>query len=136
MAEFFLAEYIAKFTTQNIHVYNVKYLNKWNLSNKNFQALQSDLPIHKLCKIFTGLIDFSKVAGNSHELRKLLANFTNFVKFFLISANIVRFFTASTNFIKVVGESQEIHKVVGKFYQLCKVVQKSYKLHEVHSHFY
>ena len=32
--------------SQNIYVYQLKYLNEWNLIKKNFQALKSDLPIY------------------------------------------------------------------------------------------
>ena len=55
--------------SRNIYVYQLKYLNEWNLK-KNFQALKSDLPIYKLHKVFVGLTDFPEVIGKS----------TNFVK--------------------------------------------------------
>ena len=33
--------------SQNIYVYQLKYLSKWNLNKENFQALKSNLSIYK-----------------------------------------------------------------------------------------
>ena len=60
----------------NIFVYLSKYLKKWNLNKKNFQALKSDLPLYK---VFAGLKDFLKVIGESHELCMFFAAYSNFV---------------------------------------------------------
>ena len=54
----------------NIYVYQLKYLNEWNLIiKKNFQALNSDFPIYKVHKVFAGLMNFAKVIGKSYELK-------------------------------------------------------------------
>ena len=82
MAELFLVEHIAKFT-QNIHVYQVKYLNKRNLNKeKHFQSLKSDFPTYKLYKIFMFLTDFSKVVTIFQKLRKVVSKFYELCKVF------------------------------------------------------
>ena len=69
--------------SQNIYVYQLKYLNEWNLK-KNFQTLKSDLPIYKLHKVFAGLMDFTKVIDESHKLCKFVHSFYKLLKFFLL----------------------------------------------------
>ena len=62
--------------SQNIYVYQLKYLNEWKLNKKkNFQALKSDLPTYKHHIVFARLMDFLKVIGESHELCKLVRSF-------------------------------------------------------------
>ena len=61
--------------SQNIYVYQLKYLNDWNLIKKSFQALKSDLQIYKLHKVFAGLTDFPKVLDESHKLCEVVRSF-------------------------------------------------------------
>ena len=62
--------------SQNIYVYQLKYLNKWNLNKEKLSGkLKSDLPIYKLLKVFAGLTEFPKIIGESHELCRVVRSF-------------------------------------------------------------
>ena len=60
--------------SQNIFVYQLKYLNESNSNIENFQALKSNLPIYKFLK-FVRLTNFPKVIGESHKLCKVVHSF-------------------------------------------------------------
>ena len=87
--------------SQNVYVYQLKYMNEWNLK-ENFQALKSDLPTYKVHKVFAGLTDFVKVIGKPHELLKG--------------------FCESHKLCKVVGKFYQLCKVIRKFYKLFEVL--------------
>ena len=68
--------------SQNIYVYQERYLNEWNL--KNFHVFKSDLRIQKLHKAFAARTDFpkvivelvfEKVVCEFFELCKVFSNF-------------------------------------------------------------
>ena len=86
--------------SQNIYVYQLRFLTSEISPKKNFQALKSQLPIYKLHKLFAGVTDFPKVIGESYKLCKVVGKFYKFCE--------------------VADKFYKLRRVVRSFYKLCK----------------